>query len=1178
MLCELLRNNGINAQMDLPATGQRQDWPVWMERQISRAKYVLVIASPAYKRRAEGTAARGEGRGARYEASLLREKYYADPVKWRPRLLPVLVPGMSVDDIPEFLQPYSASHYTVTELSLSGIEELLRVLTRQPAYPESPVGSVPRLPPIRPHTKILDKGRVDDGGRSAERRRQLVRRLASREAGRRDLDAYEDVRQLIVDELGVDESCVGGALQPGSAQRRHLCVDDVVVEVRKDLRLDTAARNAARDLVRHLADHVRHLEQRCVGVLTDGAEWQLYLSLGDEALPVGKLSIRPTDSLAADRLVSWLQEILVIGEDIKPTPDEVARRLGAGSPAYALDAAELGALYAKHHTLPMVDTKRALWARLLTTASGTNFSDDDRLFVDHTLLVVMAEIIAHSVVGIPLEASGVTAAVMLSGTRFAEARVAGVVEADFFDWVAHVPGGEQLVQGMARRLARFAWSDVDHDVMKILYESIIGAEMRHRLGEYYTPDWLAGEIVAVSVASPLDQRVLDASCGSGTFLFHAVRRYLTAADAAEMTNPQAIQGLVKHVMGIDVHPVAVTLARVTYLLAIGMHRLSAGDRPAFSVPVYLGDSLQWGQEKTLWSHEGLDILTDSDHEAWVGPQDIATEAGQLRFPDRLLADTEHFDELVTMLADQATQREPGSTPPSLAPVFDRLGIHQDDRDVLTRTFRRMCDLHDQGRDHIWGYYIRNVARPVWLARRDNRVDVVVGNPPWLAYRYMTGPQQASFRAMSVERKLWAGATVATNQDLSALFVTRCIELYLRPGGWFHFVMPLATLSRRQYGGFRSGHIPTPQETIHIVFEQPWDLHRVKPAFFPVPPCVVSGRRGTGRDRTKDLDQIPEIWSGRLPKPATRSDIAKHIARAVGEPAPTEQRSAYAERFSQGATIVPRLLFLVERDSSNPLGAGAGRQAVRSKRSRNEKKPWKELPTLGGTVEQQFIRPLYVGESIMPFRCLQPAEAVIPWDGKQLLGGEAEQLAQYPGLEAWWQTAERLWIKHRTSPRLSLLEQLDYRGKLTQQIPVPEYRVVYGASGMYMAGAVIVDATAFIEHGLYWGPASTLDEARFLTAILNSNVLSAAVQPLQGRGEHNPRHFDKYVFRLPIPIFDPADATHELLVTLAQRAERVAADVELPSKRFEAKRGHVRDALKEDGVGAEIDAIVKTLLA
>jgi len=53
------------------------------------------------------------------------------------------------------------------------------------------------------------------------------------------------------------------------------------------------------------------------------------------------------------------------------------------------------------------------------------------------------------------------------------------------------------------------------------------------------------------------------------------------------------------VLGVDVHPVAVTLARVTYLLAIGRDRLAAADRPAFTVPVYLGDSVQWGQNADL---------------------------------------------------------------------------------------------------------------------------------------------------------------------------------------------------------------------------------------------------------------------------------------------------------------------------------------------------------------------------------------------------------------------------------------------------------------------------------------------------------------------------------------------------------------------------------------------------
>jgi type I restriction-modification system DNA methylase subunit len=66
----------------------------------------------------------------------------------------------------------------------------------------------------------------------------------------------------------------------------------------------------------------------------------------------------------------------------------------------------------------------------------------------------------------------------------------------------------------------------------VLYESVIAAEQRHKLGEYYTPDWLAERMVAEVVDAPLEQRVLDPSCGSGTFLFHSVRHYLKAAEAA----------------------------------------------------------------------------------------------------------------------------------------------------------------------------------------------------------------------------------------------------------------------------------------------------------------------------------------------------------------------------------------------------------------------------------------------------------------------------------------------------------------------------------------------------------------------------------------------------------------------------------------------------------------------
>jgi hypothetical protein len=319
------------------------------------------------------------------------------------------------------------------------------------------------------------------------------------------------------------------------------------------------------------------------------------------------------------------------------------------------------------------------------------------------------------------------------------------------------------------------------------------------------------------VTDPLRQRVLDPGCGSGTFLFHAVRRYLHAAAAAGTANADAILGAVSHVAGVDVHPVAVTFARVTYLLAIGMDRLRASDRPPIAIPVYLGDSVQWGRGETLMQAEGLSIATDEGVGLW---------GDDLRFPERLIDNADRFDQLVSALADRAAERAPGARIPPLAAVFRRYAVHPDDQPVVTQTFAIMCRLHDEGRNHIWGYYVRNLARPLWLAQPANRVDVLIGNPPWLAYRFMPAAMQTSFRELSDSRNLWAGAAVATQQDLSGLFVTRCIELYLRVGGRFGFVMPLAALSRRQFAGFRTG-----RHRVNVAFDRPWDLHAVKPSFF-----------------------------------------------------------------------------------------------------------------------------------------------------------------------------------------------------------------------------------------------------------------------------------------------------------------------------------------------------------
>jgi hypothetical protein len=411
-------------------------------------------------------------------------------------------------------------------------------------------------------------------------------------------------------------------------------------------------RDAEEQLAGYVAMRAEQTGLRYVGILTDGTSWHCYHLVGNELHEVSDINLTLGE---VGRLVGWLEGVLATTHGLVPAADAIEARLGATSSSYLLDRATISAIYQRNKTKPSVIMKRTLWARLLTSALGTQFEDSDELFIEHSLLVNSAKIIAHAMLGLHPETIAPTA--LLGGERFDESGIYGVVEQDFFDWVVELEEGRAFVRTLSRRLARFDWSAVEQDVLKVLYESIIGADTRKRLGEYYTPDWLADIVVVETIDVPLTQRVLDAACGSGTFLFHAIRRFVGAAEASGMAVPDQIDGVTRHVIGMDLHPVAVTLARVTYLLAIGRDRMTHPDRRTIQIPVYLGDSLQWQEQSfDLWSAGNLTIRADDGRELFDT---------ELRFPDALLGDAARFDELVNELANRAARRRPGAATRSL---------------------------------------------------------------------------------------------------------------------------------------------------------------------------------------------------------------------------------------------------------------------------------------------------------------------------------------------------------------------------------------------------------------------------------------------------------------------------------------------------------------------------------
>jgi hypothetical protein len=162
--------------------------------------------------------------------------------------------------------------------------------------------------------------------------------------------------------------------------------------------------------------------------------------------------------------------------------------------------------------------------------------------------------------------------------------------------------------------------------------------------------------------------------------------------------------------------------------------------------------------------------------------------------------------------------------------------------------------------------------------------------------------------------------------------------------------------------------------------------------------------------------------------------------------------------------------------------------------------------------------------------------------------------------------------------MTLGQQLDHMRKLSTQLSATGLKVVYTGSGTLLSAVSLDDPRLLVEHAAYWSAARSLEEARYLTAVLNSATVLARVIPMQPRGWRDPRHFDNLVWELQIPEFDRRQALHRELANAAAEAERVATMVPLrEGAHFMRQRRAIRDALAENGIAAVIDALVSRLL-
>ena len=388
------------------------------------------------------------------------------------------------------------------------------------------------------------------------------------------------------------------------------------------------------------------------------------------------------------------------------------------------------------------------------------------------------------------------------GGIWSQLGIRNFLEGDLFSWYLDAWNEDcaNAVRGMTQSLDQFdpTTLSVDpaesRDLLKQLYQQLFPKSVRHDLGEYYTPDWLAELVLdELGYDGNPDKRLLDPACGSGTFLVMALNRVKNWYDKHRhecgFGEDELLRKILRNVIGFDLNPLAVMAARTNYLMALRDLLRHAGN---VELPVYLCDS----------------ILTPSEHgelftTGGLGKaRQLKTSAGDFNIPAEITESQDHIgryaDTLESCIRDDYSPKEFLERCQAEALPTTEAKLHRE-------LYSKLQQLDASNQNGIWARIIKNAFAPLFIGK----VDCVAGNPPWINwehlpedYRQSTAPlwqQYDLFRHKGLKAKLGGG-----KDDVSVLMTYVAHDAFLAEGGRLGFVITQSVFKTVGGGeGFRS---------------------------------------------------------------------------------------------------------------------------------------------------------------------------------------------------------------------------------------------------------------------------------------------------------------------------------------------------------------------------------------
>jgi N-6 DNA Methylase len=764
-----------------------------------------------------------------------------------------------------------------------------------------------------------------------------------------------------------------------------------------------------------------------------------------------------------------------------------------------------------------------------------------------------------------------------SGRLFLDAGITNMLNGDFFSWYLDDTSWPSLSDSLYELVDTLRAISFDvtrkepqatRDLFKGLYMTFAPPALRHSLGEYYTPDWLAGHAFNVIDWKP-DQSVLDPTCGSGTFLLEALRRRMVADTNSSASAAELLSGL----HGFDLNPLAVLAARASLVVFVG-NRLDPAN--PLQVPIYLADAVNPAHEdRGLYTHS---LQTERGIKTFCMPAEIVKSPQYFQLMQGvrdLIDDGQSRPEIVDVLSGEPLVRD----------------LADDQSQAFWASIDSLRDLHDGGWDGIWC----SILADRFAAGAIEPVNAVVGNPPWVRWSHLP-PEYAEFiKPLCVQLDIfstdsWVGGI---ESDISTVITYRALGKYCDAGGVLAFFITGTVFANESSQGFRRWQLhSTDDEGVRTV--EPIRVERVED-FAALRPFEGVNNHPTllvlRRDSTETRYPVPyTIWHPRK-RHHQQSGFSGEIdfeacashADLTAQPVPgsdagpwlkgtASQQRAWLELFDGAGTKSFRARKGVTTDANGiyfvRTEATKAHDVVKIRNSPSLGR--RVVPEVSARIEATHLFPLLRGSGISAFEALPDRDhcVIVPqrgMHGDETLPRSAPKTFRFlRRFEATllerssyrlYQKKDKFWTLWSTGPYTFAPFKVVW-----QEMPGKNFCAAYIGSYEH---PVLGTKVVVPDHKVYFVPCESEEEAAFLSGFLNGPSIAAGVNAYAAALSLGV----SVVEYLRIPMYEAENPSHAKLVAISKR---LTESPEVPNEEqldeLERRVTAVRESASEDADG------------